>query len=291
MTSAVIAGRSTVHLQVLSAGALKYVATGFAPQFTDETGDQVEFTFGTIGGRAASASPEGETADIIMGTAAAIAQMEQSGVLTAGSRVDLGRTLTGLCVRAGAPLPDISTPEQLQATLLAASAVAYTDPRAGGTSGIFLVGLLERSASPRRWPEGPPLRQRRRRGGQGHGRRGRDRLDLPQRDRADAGRHGRGRAAATDGERHRLRRRRSWREATIPRRPAGSSACWPPPGATPPGARWGSSPPATADRRALAALEEEPRRRGAQTVDDAHTNSRPQPCHDNDNKTMGEDSR
>src|SRR4051794_2297432 len=143
MTSAAIAGRSTVHLQVLSAGALKYVATGFAPQFTDETGDQVEFTFGTIGG-VRKRLAEGETADIIMGTAAAIAQMEQSGVLAAGSRVDLGRTLTGLCVRARAPLPDISTPERFKQTLLAARAVAYTDPRAGGTSGIFLVGLLER---------------------------------------------------------------------------------------------------------------------------------------------------
>ena len=105
MTSAAIAGRSTVHLKVLSAGAVKYVLTDFAPRFTRDTGDQVEFTFGTIGG-VQKRLGDGETADIIMGTAPAISQMEQSGVIAAGSRADLGRTLTGICVRADTPMPD-----------------------------------------------------------------------------------------------------------------------------------------------------------------------------------------
>lgn len=143
MTPAASAARSAVRLKVLSAGAVKYVATDFAPRFTRDTGDQVEFTFGTIGG-VRKRLENGETADIVMGTAPAIAQMEQSGVLVAGSCTDLGRTLTGLCVRADAPMPDISTPDRFKQTLLKARSVAYTNPQAGGTSGIFLVGLLER---------------------------------------------------------------------------------------------------------------------------------------------------
>ena len=71
-------------------------------------------------------------------------QMEQSGVIAAGSRADLGRTLTGIRVRADTPMPDISTPDGFKQTLLKARSVAYTNPQAGGTSGIFLVGLLER---------------------------------------------------------------------------------------------------------------------------------------------------
>ena len=102
MTPAASAAGSAVRLKVLSAGAVKYVATDFAPRFTRDTGDQVEFTFGTIGG-VRKRLENGETADIVMGTAPAIAQMEQSGVLVAGSCTDLGRTLTGLCVRADAP--------------------------------------------------------------------------------------------------------------------------------------------------------------------------------------------
>ena len=143
MTPAASAARSAVRLKVLSAGAVKYVATDFAPRFTRDTGNQVEFTFGTIGG-VRKRLENGETADIVMGTAPAIAQMEQSGVLVAGSCTDLGRTLTGLCVRADAPMPDISTPDRFKQTLLKARSIAYTDPQAGGTSGIFLVGLLER---------------------------------------------------------------------------------------------------------------------------------------------------
>ena len=143
MTPAASAARSAVRLKVLSAGAVKYVATEFAPRFTRDTGDQVEFTFGTIGG-VRKRLENGETADIVMGTAPAIAQMEQSGVLVAGSCTDLGRTLTGLCVRADAPMPDISTPDRFKQTLLKARSIAYTNPQAGGTSGIFLVGLLER---------------------------------------------------------------------------------------------------------------------------------------------------
>jgi len=143
MTPAASAARSAVRLKVLSAGAVKYVATDFAPRFTRDTGDQVEFTFGTIGG-VRKRLENGETADIVMGTAPAIAQMEQSGVLVAGSCTDLGRTLTGLCVRADAPMPDESTPDRFKQTLLKARSIAYTNPQAGGTSGIFLVGLLER---------------------------------------------------------------------------------------------------------------------------------------------------
>jgi molybdate transport system substrate-binding protein len=143
MTPAASAARSALRLKVLSAGAVKYVATDFAPRFTRDTGDQVEFTFGTIGG-VRKRLENGETADIVMGTAPAIAQMEQSGVLVAGSCTDLGRTLTGLCVRADAPMPDISTPDRFKQTLLKARSIAYTNPQAGGTSGIFLVGLLER---------------------------------------------------------------------------------------------------------------------------------------------------
>jgi len=143
MTSAASPARSAVHLKVLSAGAVKYVLTDFAPRFIRDTGNRIDFTFGTIGG-VHKRLRDGETADIIMGTAPAISQMEQSGVIAAGSRADLGRTLTGICVRADTPMPDISTPDAFKQTLLKARSVAYTNPQAGGTSGIFLVGLLER---------------------------------------------------------------------------------------------------------------------------------------------------
>jgi molybdate transport system substrate-binding protein len=58
--------------------------------------------------------------------------------------MDLGRTVTGVAVKEGAPVPDISTPEAFKQTLLSAKSVSYTDPKAGGSSGTFFAGLLEK---------------------------------------------------------------------------------------------------------------------------------------------------
>jgi molybdate transport system substrate-binding protein len=132
-----------MHLKVLSAGAVKYVVTGLAPQFTRDSGHAVDFTFGTIAG-VRKRLQDGETADVIIGTAPAVAELAQSGVIETGSRVELGRTLTGIGVRDGTPLPDISTPERFRQAMLDARSLAYTSPQAGGTSGIYLTALFER---------------------------------------------------------------------------------------------------------------------------------------------------
>ncbi len=133
----------STKLKVISAGAVEYIVTPLGAQFMRETGVTVVFTFNTIAGvRKRLAS--GEKGDIVIGTTPAIQQMEEEGIVVAGTTVELGRTLTGICVREGSPVPDISTPEAFKAALLKARSFAYTDPKAGGTSGIFLTGLLER---------------------------------------------------------------------------------------------------------------------------------------------------
>ena len=133
----------TAPLKVLSAGAVEYIVTGLAKTFTKDTGTPVAFTFNTIAG-VRKRLDSGETGDIVIGTSPAIKQMEEAGVAVAGSRVELGRTLTGICVRQGTPIPDISTLEAFKATLLACRAFAYTDPAVGGTSGIYLTELMQR---------------------------------------------------------------------------------------------------------------------------------------------------
>ena len=50
----------------------------------------------------------------------------------------------GIAVKAGAPKPDISTPEALKQTLLKAKSIAYSEPSAGGASGVYFEKLLER---------------------------------------------------------------------------------------------------------------------------------------------------
>ena len=59
-------------------------------------------------------------------------------------RVDVARALIGVGVRAGAPGPDLSTPETFKAALLKARSVSYVNPASGGTSGTYFEGLLQR---------------------------------------------------------------------------------------------------------------------------------------------------
>src|SRR5262245_18389580 len=131
------------RLKVLSAGAVKYAVTDFAGRLAREPSAEGAFKFGTID-QVKKRLAAGETADVVIGTAPAIAELARAGLLLAESRADLGRTFTAVCVRDGAPLPDISTPDKFRQALLAARSLAYTDPHAGGTSGIFLVGPFAR---------------------------------------------------------------------------------------------------------------------------------------------------
>jgi molybdate transport system substrate-binding protein len=50
----------------------------------------------------------------------------------------------GVAVRQGAPAPDVSTVPAFEQALRQARAVAYIDPAAGGSSGIYLSQLFER---------------------------------------------------------------------------------------------------------------------------------------------------
>jgi molybdate transport system substrate-binding protein len=52
----------------------------------------------------------------------------------------VARSTVGLCVRAGAPKPDIGSVGAFKAALLAAKSISYSD----GPSGAYVGGLLER---------------------------------------------------------------------------------------------------------------------------------------------------
>jgi molybdate transport system substrate-binding protein len=149
IATAVILGAGSVataeetELHVLAAGS---VATAFKVlliDFARETGIKVEVSFGPVGSLQARLKM-GESPDVIVLTAAAMHEMEKAGSLLAGSRAELGRGTAAIAVRAGAPLPDIATPEQVKQALLTARSVAYPNPAGGGTAGVWFVNLMER---------------------------------------------------------------------------------------------------------------------------------------------------
>ena len=56
----------------------------------------------------------------------------------------LGSSIFAFGVKHGAPKPDISTVDAMKKTLLAARAVGYTDPAAGGASGVYFAKMIEK---------------------------------------------------------------------------------------------------------------------------------------------------
>src|SRR4051794_28800420 len=134
---------SAAELKVLGAGPLEHTFKELMPAFTQATGHKAEGTFDTIGVIERKLNA-GEKADILILTAAAMDEMTKAGSLIPGSNAEVGRGTSGLAVRAGAPAPDISTPDALKRTLIVARSVAYVDPAVGATNGIFFARLLER---------------------------------------------------------------------------------------------------------------------------------------------------
>jgi len=130
-------------VKVMSAGAVQSMVTAIGAEFERSSGHTLDLNFGTAGSLRAR-FVGGEPADLVMLPAAMIEAMEKEGRFVPGSRMDLGRTITGVAVRAGATPPDISTPAAFKQALLTAKGVAYSDPQAGGSSGTFFAGLLQK---------------------------------------------------------------------------------------------------------------------------------------------------
>lgn len=130
-------------IKVMSAGAVQAMVTALGGEFGRASGHVLSLSFDTAGALR-ERFLAGEIPDLLIVPASAMEILQQSGHLVPGSRTDLGRTVTGVVVRAGGPLPDISTPEAFKRALLDAKTVSYSDPRVGGSSGTFFAGLLER---------------------------------------------------------------------------------------------------------------------------------------------------
>jgi len=86
----------------------------------------------------------GEVFDLAVLTPAAVNDLAAKGKFVAGSRHNLARVGVGVVVKEGAPKPDIGSVDAFKQALLAAKSVAYIDPAAGGSSGIYVSSLLDK---------------------------------------------------------------------------------------------------------------------------------------------------
>ena len=136
-------GAAAAEIKVLTAGAFKQVLLVLVPDFEKQTGHKVILENDTVGALTKRIEG-GEAFDLAVLTPAAVNDLSTKGKFVAGSRTNLGRVGVGVVVKEGAPKPDISSVDAFKKTLLAAKSVAYIDPAAGGSSGIYVAGLLDK---------------------------------------------------------------------------------------------------------------------------------------------------
>jgi molybdate transport system substrate-binding protein len=113
------------------------------PGFEQASGDRVIPTWATAA-LLNERVKKGEPADVLISTRSGIEALLKSGTIVAGSETDLARVGVAVAVRRGAAKPDISTADAFKRTLLAARAIGYSDPAAGGVSGVHFAAVAER---------------------------------------------------------------------------------------------------------------------------------------------------
>ncbi len=130
-------------IKVLTTGAFKQVVVALVPGFEARTGHKVEVLNDTAGALVKRINA-GETFDVLVLTPAGLKTLATEGKVVASSVAPLAKVAIGVAVKAGAAQPALSSVEDFKQAVLAARKVAYIDPAAGGSSGIYLDGLFQR---------------------------------------------------------------------------------------------------------------------------------------------------
>jgi molybdate transport system substrate-binding protein len=136
-------GAAGAEIKVLTAGAFKQVLLALLPDFERTSGHKVMVQNDTVGALTKRIAG-GEAFDLAVLTPKAVDDLAKEGKFAAGSRANLARVGVGVVVKDGTPKPDIGSVAAFKQALLTAKSVAYIDPAAGGSSGIYVAGLLDK---------------------------------------------------------------------------------------------------------------------------------------------------
>ena len=131
------------EIKILTSRAMHRVLTDIGAAFDRSSGHKITLILAPpseIMKRIANS----EMVDVVMSSDITLDKLVQQGKVASGDRMILARVGVGVATRAGAAKPDISSPEALRRTLLAAKSIVYTDPASGGRSGIHFDKILDR---------------------------------------------------------------------------------------------------------------------------------------------------
>ena len=134
------ASTRAAEIKILASNGVKAALEELAPAFERQTGNKVSIIFG-LAAVLKRQIEAGEAFDAAILTSAGIDDLAKQGKVDGGSRAAIARSGVGIGIRKGGPRPDISTPDALKRTLLAAKSISWAKE---GASGVYFASVLER---------------------------------------------------------------------------------------------------------------------------------------------------
>jgi molybdate transport system substrate-binding protein len=128
-------------LKILSGGAAQGLVASLAQEFKALTGLDIEGEFGAVGAMADKLR-QGTPADIVVLTAAMVADLARENLVVGASISDIGLVETAIAVRAGNPQVTVNDAAALRNAFLAADAIFVPDTKAS-TAGIHVAKVLQ----------------------------------------------------------------------------------------------------------------------------------------------------
>ncbi len=136
-SAAMITTTDATEIQLLGSTAMREALDELVPAFEKESGHKVVMSLYPAATLVIKVK-EGAPADLVMTTPDNLAELTRTKHLVEGTRVDFVHSRVGVAVKAGAPKPDISTPEALKAAFLAAKSIGVSR----GPSGVHLLSAM-----------------------------------------------------------------------------------------------------------------------------------------------------
>ena len=119
----------THDIKVMTSGAFTAAYLELIPQLELLTKKKI-VTMATSIGTGENSIPNrlkrGEAVDVVIVADAVLREFIRDGLVLSETYTPVARSVIGMAVRAGAPIPDISTAEALKRTLLRAKSIAYS---------------------------------------------------------------------------------------------------------------------------------------------------------------------
>jgi molybdate transport system substrate-binding protein len=122
------------EITLIAPGGARAALEVLIPRFESKSGNKVKATFASGLGTKKQVAQGGDFDVPIIQRP--FPEVLASGNVILKSLTPLANVAVGVAVRAGAPKPDISTPEAVKKMLLAARSISYPDPAGGAAAGV-----------------------------------------------------------------------------------------------------------------------------------------------------------